>query len=417
MLILDEPTRGIDVGSKAELHRLLWQWVEQGHAALMISSDLAEVREHADCVLVFREGRIVGAFEPSDSAASIARAALPSEERQHAGATTATRRSHWSAQQLGEFGVALASVLLAVGLALTHPHFVSADNLLGILTNASVWSILALGASIVIVAGGIDISIGAICAFAAAAAALVLRSPIPVPLAMGSAIAIGLAVGLTAGLINAGISLGGRIHPIVTTLGTMTAYRGLLIMLTGGEALTGLPRPFGKLAHASLWGVNGSIALMMLVVAAVHAWQRHTVSGRHLFALGANPVAAHTVGISKARVWCMAFGLGGMLAALAGMLELAQTGSMQSSMGTGYELRAIAAAVIGGTAITGGRGSALGVFFGTLLLSLVHNALVLWQVSRYHSDLVIGGLILAAILWDLAWRKLEERRLIGGATS
>jgi ribose transport system permease protein len=96
-------------------------------------------------------------------------------------------------------------------------------------------------------------------------------------------------------------------------------------------------------------------------------------------------------------------------------LELAQTGSLQSSMGTGYELRAIAAAVIGGTAITGGRGSAVGVVCGSLLMSLVHNALVLWQVSRYHSDLVIGGLILAAILWDLAWRKLEQHRLPAAA--
>jgi ribose/xylose/arabinose/galactoside ABC-type transport system permease subunit len=122
-------------------------------------------------------------------------------------------------------------------------------------------------------------------------------------------------------------------------------------------------------------------------------------------ALGASASAARLVGISKSRVWLAAFGAGGLLAALAGLIELSQTGSMQSGMGTGYELQAIAAAVIGGVSITGGRGSVIGVCLGALLLSLIYNALVLWQISGYHYGLVTGLMLLAAVLVDLAWRR------------
>ena len=189
------------------------------------------------------------------------------------------------------------------------------------------------------------------------------------------------------------LSLCGRVHPIVVTLGTMTIYRGLLISLTGGDTITDLPGAICRLVeHCALLGVNGSIA-----AGRGHGrwWSTcgsaHLRSGRHVMALGSSPTAARLVGISRARTWLVAFGAGGFLAALAGLLELSQTGAMQSGMGTGYELQAIAAAVIGGVSISGGRGSVVGVCLGALLLSLIYNALVLWQISRYHYALVTGG--------------------------
>jgi ribose/xylose/arabinose/galactoside ABC-type transport system permease subunit len=147
---------------------------------------------------------------------------------------------------------------------------------------------------------------------------------------------------------------------------------------------------------------------MLVVVLVGHFWLGHTRSGRHLYAFGGGPTAARLVGISQRRVWCTAFGAGGLCAALSGLVELAQNGSMQSVLGTGYELRAIAAAVIGGVAITGGRGGVGGVVLGALLLSLVQNALVLWQVSPFYNEVVIGGLLLAAILVDLGVRRLAR---------
>jgi ribose/xylose/arabinose/galactoside ABC-type transport system permease subunit len=152
------------------------------------------------------------------------------------------------------------------------------------------------------------------------------------------------------------------------------------------------------------------LALVMIATTALamYIWLGRLRSGRHLVAFGSSPTAARQVGISHVRTWLSAFAVGGLLSALAGMLELSQTGSLQSGTGTGYELQAIAAAVIGGVSISGGRGSVGGVCLGALLLGLIYNALVLWQISRYHYGLVTGGLLLAAVLVDLAWRRLDR---------
>jgi ribose/xylose/arabinose/galactoside ABC-type transport system permease subunit len=257
-------------------------------------------------------------------------------------------------------------------------------------------------------AGGIDISLGSLMALSAAAAGLVLKLPFSPWVTIPAAIAAAVAVGTAGGLANAALSLVGRVHPIVVTLGTMTIYRGLMISMTGGHTITDLPGEFVGWSTARFAGLNGSVALGGVAAVFMYAWLGHFRSGRYLVAEGSSPSAARLVGISRGRTWLAAFGAGGLLAALAGVLELSQTGALQSGMGAGYELQAIAAAVIGGVAISGGRGSVLGVCLGALLLSLIYNALVLWQISRYHYSLVTGGLLLAAVLVDLAWRRLDR---------
>jgi ABC-type sugar transport system ATPase subunit/ribose/xylose/arabinose/galactoside ABC-type transport system permease subunit len=420
VLVLDEPTRGVDVRSKAEIHRLLAECATAGCALLLISSDLPEVLAHSDRVLVFCDGQVAGEFLPSQcTPAEVARAALPpdaapafaanSASTVTSGASKASARSmpRWRFAP-SELGLTVAVAALAMALTATTENFATADNLRGLATSAAVWTILALAAAPVIIAGGIDISIGAIFALAAAVGGLVMKLDGP-PLAMVPAgIAAGLTVALAAGLVNASLALVGRLHPIVVTLGMMGVYRGLLVLLTGGETIHGMPAAFDALANRRIAGVNGSMLVLLAAIGAAHVWLTHTVAGRHLYAVGASSAAARLFGISRNRAWLVAFGGGGLLVGLAGLLQLAQDGSMQSVMGTGYELRAIAAAVIGGTAISGGRGSVIGVVLGAALLSLVSNALVLWQISRYHHDLVVGGLILAAVLWDLLWRKLER---------
>ena len=438
VLVLDEPTRGVDVRSKAEIHRLLADCAAAGCALLLISSDLPEVLANSDRVLVFRDGQVAGEFLPNQcTPAEVARAALPPDaapalttfKSRGLGATAgspssarlaslttvnpsqtaairAKRVTRWRFAT-SELGLAVALAAFIAVLTVTTDNFSTADNLRGLATGAAVWTILALAAAPVIIAVGIDISIGAIFALAAAVGGLVMKLDGP-PLAMVPAgIAAGLTVALTAGLTNASLALVGRLHPIVVTLGMMGVYRGLLVLLTGGETIHGMPAAFDAMANRRVAGVNGSMLVLLASIGAAHVWLTHTVAGRHLYAVGASNAAARVFGISRGRAWLVAFGGGGLLVGLAGLLQLAQDGSMQSVMGTGYELRAIAAAVIGGTAISGGRGSVIGVVLGAALLSLVSNALVLWQISRYHHDLVVGGLILAAVLWDLLWRKLE----------
>lgn len=409
VLILDEPTRGVDIGAKAEIHRLLGQLAADGAAVVMISSDLPEVLENADRVAVFRFGRLAGQFDPREtSAETVAAAALPDDAERMARLPQRQARSGARRLLRSEVALAVAIAMLLVALSLTTESFFTSDNLWGLLASSAEWIILSLGAAAIILAGGIDISLGALVALSAGAAGLVLKLPYASALTVPAAILAALAVGTLGGLTNATLSLVGRVHPIVVTLGTMTIFRGLLISLTGGETITDLPPAFIRWSATPVFGVPGAVALAALVALALHGVLVHWRGGRHLVAYGASPSAARLVGISPARSWLLAFGGGGLLAALAGLVEMSQTGAMQSGMGAGYELRAIAAAVIGGVSISGGRGSVVGVCLGALLLSVIYNAVVLWQISRYDYALVTGALLLAAVLVDLAWRRLER---------
>jgi ribose/xylose/arabinose/galactoside ABC-type transport system permease subunit len=187
----------------------------------------------------------------------------------------------------------------------------------------------------------------------------------------------------------------------------MTIYRGMLLALTGGDTITDLPRAFTSWATSSKGGLPGSALVGLAAVLLGAIFLAYTRWGRHLLAVGSSPSAARLAGISRARSWLVAFGCGGLLAAAAGLVELAQTGALQSGMGTGYELQAIAAAVIGGVSISGGRGSVLGVCLGAMLLSTIYNGLVLWQISGHHYALVTGLLLLAAVLADRLWGRTE----------
>jgi rhamnose transport system permease protein len=169
--------------------------------------------------------------------------------------------------------------------------------------------------------------------------------------------------------------------------------------------MVGLPPGFGRLAIDPESGFRGCILFAAAVVVACYVWLSRTRSGRHLYALGSSLSAARIVGISHARGWLLAFGVGGLLTGLAGVLQLALSEQMQAGLGRGWELAAIAAAVIGGVAIAGGRGTVLGVLLGAILLRLTNSALVHWGISDEQVDLLVGGMILAAVLLDLAWRR------------
>jgi ABC-type sugar transport system ATPase subunit/ribose/xylose/arabinose/galactoside ABC-type transport system permease subunit len=406
VLILDEPTRGVDVRAKREIHRVIRDLADQGCAIVMISSELPEILEHSDRVVVFRGGTVVAELSAQDcSPTAVGTAALPTPA---APALAPSRRRHWPLGSLvwTELGLVAAIIALLIGLAVsTAGQFLARENLVGLADDASGWILLGLGASAVIVAGGIDISVGSLLALAAGAAGLVVGQNTGAVL-LG--VAIGMTVGLLGGLTNATVALIGRIHPIIVSLGTMTIYRGLLVVLTGGDVVGNVPVAFTKLATGRIFGVPGSLLVALLVAASAAYWLGHTRLGRWVFALGCNPEAARVIGISRTQVWLAAFGFNGACAALAGMLELARNRSMQSVLGTGYELQAIAAAVLGGTAIRGGRASVLGVCLGAVLLTLIRKSLVLWGVPGYLYPLVVGSLLVAAVLLDLSVRKLTR---------
>jgi rhamnose transport system ATP-binding protein len=406
LLLLDEPTRGVDVRAKAELHALIRKSAADGAAVVLISSELEEAVAHADRVVVFRGGEVAAEFAAApENAVAIAEAALPHGDR-----AATTRRSRGPSPSLpaAELTLGSAVVALTASLALTSDAFLTPDNLTSVVEDACLWLMLALAAATVIVAGAIDISIGSIFALAAGVAAVVLKSGLSPAVAAPLAVVAGVGTGALASALNAGVTIAARVHPIVVTLGMLTLYRGLLRFLFsfgGWTILSDLPSGFRWLALGRFGGIGVAVWIAVAAAIACHLWWTRLASGRRLFALGGSATAARLVGVSKARTWLAAFTVAGALAGAAGFIALARNGSIQATFGQGYELRAITAAVIGGVAVTGGRGSVAGVALGSLLLSLIQNALILWRVPPIYYDLATGGLLLAAVLLDVAARR------------
>jgi len=449
VLLLDEPTRGVDVGAKAEIHRLLRRLVNRGQAVVMISSELPEVMENSDRVVVFRDGTVAGQFDPRQATPDeIATAALPNEtssiaqsasqSQARANGATARRRSNWlrTVREItgiflipspcplprgarvqrtvisrtilsGELGLLVIVIGLMIWLGLTTDGFFEPGSLMKLAANASLGVILGLAAATVIIAGGIDISVGSLLALAAVCAGMVLKSPFSTALTIPLAILVACGVGCAGGLLNGALSLAGRVHPIVVTLGTMSIYRGIVVALRGQHDINDLPQAFTWLAVHPPSGFRGSILFAALVAGAAYFWLAHMRSGRHLYALGSSPTAARLVGISRVKLTLIAFAVGGLMIGVAAIVELARSGSMQSRLGTGWELQAIAIAVIGGVRITGGQGSVLGVVLGAFLMQLVQTALVRWEIQGDQVDVVVGGMILVAILLNHSWRRDE----------
>ncbi len=414
VLILDEPTRGVDIGAKAEIHRLLRQIAGQDCAVVMISSELPEVMQHSDRIVVMRAGEIAGEFDASSaSATEIASVALPVESSNEA--DDESRR--WRSRQLprGEFGLLAVVILLAISLLASGWGLGQNETATGAtsvfsdwLAETALWVMIGMAAAIVIIAGGIDISIGSLLALAAVCAGMVLQLPIAPALSIPLAVFVAAGVGVAGGLINGAVSLVGRVHPIVVTLGMMSVYRGLVIELRLANDLASLPSSFTSLIKSSSSAIHGAILIVALVIVAMYLLFSHTRLGRHFYAIGSSLSASRLVGISHGRVWLLAFGLSGLLVGIAAVLELGLRGNMNAQLGVGWELNAIAIAVVGGVSISGGRGTVAGIVLGAILFRLVETALVHWHVSGRYVELVAGGLILAAVLCDLALRRRDS---------
>jgi ribose/xylose/arabinose/galactoside ABC-type transport system permease subunit len=220
---------------------------------------------------------------------------------------------------------------------------------------------------------------------------------------------VALGLGAACGLINGGISLLARIHPIIVTLAGISIYRGIMQVVTGGREIEQLPVSYRALADGYLSGFE-ACPLLLLITFLAHLFIRYTLSGRKVLALGNSESASRLLGLSKNRLTLLVFGLCGLLTGLASVLHAAYYGKIQSNTGEGMELRAIAAAVIGGTSISGGRGSALGVLPGAFLVSLLYNILILTGASSYWQNIFVGALILVAMIVDVIFDKLRGTR-------
>lgn len=403
VLVLEEPTQGVDVGAKGEIHGLIKTLARRGVSVLLVSSELPELLALAHRIGVMREGQLVAERDARTATEQeLLRLSLP--ERQAEGSapagpsvgTPSWRRivAGWMRQR--EASLAALIVVLGLVFAATVPHFATWVNLRDVVSSNAILLVGALGVTTVIVAGGIDISVGAILGLAATAAGLGDAAGWPAWAIATLAVGVGALVGAA----NGTISVLGRVHSIVVTLGTLSILRGAIILLIGGRMLINLSGEVTWLRDARLGDVPALVGVGLATVALMHLFLAHSPVGRRLYALGGDRESAAYLGIVPQRVLPLAFGVCGMLSGLAGLMWASRFGQVQSNVGQGFELAAIAAAVLGGTHIMGGRGTALGTFLGAMFMGMVTNVLVLSGVSAFWERAIVGGMILLALTVD-----------------
>lgn len=407
VLILDEPTRGVDVGAKAEIHKLICGLAAKGTAILLISSELPEIMAMSDRVVTLSEGRSTGEFDPREyPREAVAAAAVPKVSSGEQPALSRGRAGLMRLLRMREIGLVACIVLLAAFMAMQTDKFFSADNLLGVLANAALPAIMAQGAMLIICSGGIDISVGSMMGLVGAITGLAVLNGLPAPLALALAIVAGAGLGA----LNAATALLARIHPIIVTLAGISIYRGSMRLLMGGSEISELPEGYRALADGSLLGVPKICYYVIAITLVGHLVLRYTLIGRQVLALGNSESATRLIGLSKARLTLFVFAVSGALTGLCAVLHAGYYGKVQANTGTGIELQAIAAAVIGGTNILGGRGSAVGALLGAFLVALLYNSLVLLEASAYWRDIFIGGLILGAVVLDAFVQRMQRGR-------
>jgi ribose transport system permease protein len=301
--------------------------------------------------------------------------------------------------------------------------FLDASNLLNVLTVASFYAIMAVGMTAIIILAGIDLSIGSIYAIAAILGATALRaleayvkhgvSDAPgasVFSAVPLLILVCCCTGAAAGFINGFSSVALRVHPFIITLGTMAIYRGAVFVKTGGQTVSELPDSIqGGFFKWDFKGVFPVPTLIMLAVALAGVFVlSRTVFGRRIYAIGGNEVAAKYAGIPVGRVKTIVYTLSGLLAGLAAAIYVGFYGAAENGAGSGYELNVIAAAVIGGASLSGGRGSAFGAVLGAILVQLINNGMLILDINQSYNQIVMGLAIIIAVVVDQAKTRLSK---------
>ncbi len=295
-------------------------------------------------------------------------------------------------------------VVLVACLSVATPGFMTLPNLRGVVEQVVVVSIVALAVNQVIIAGEIDVSTGSLvatCAFVYGNLALAVGGSW-LPLAGA------LVVGAVIGAVNGALATYGRVPSIIVTIGMLFILRGAVLLAAGAQVLNldGSSRLFGL---GSLAGVPTSIVVLVVLAVAVELLSRGTLFGRNVYAIGGNPRAAHAIGLPVRRVRLLTFVLSGLSCGIAAAVLLGQIGQLQATAATGLELRVVAAVVLGGTSIIGGRGSNAAPVIGAILVGVILNALTLNRVPGTYELLVLGALILAAISVDGIRSRLSAR--------
>jgi ribose transport system permease protein len=327
-----------------------------------------------------------------------------------------TSPSRWSALSLPrvllgllraqEMSVLLALLLVSAGIALVTPYFLTTDNLMGVFRSFSLTAIMSVGMVMVIVTGGIDLSVGSVMGLSGLVTALAFQNGFPTVVC----VSFGLGVGFVFGLTNGLLVTAGRLPPFIATLGTLSIGRGLMYIVTRGVPVTpDTPEVFNAIGQGYVGLVPAPVIIMLVLATAFSVIMRFTTFGRHVYATGGNEQAAWLSGVNTSRVKLVVYTLAGAISAIAGIVAFSRYLSAEPASGFGIELDVIAAAVIGGASLSGGVGSVQGAILGAALTGIIANGVVLMNINTYAQQTITGGVILIAVSIDV-WRHGRKER-------
>lgn len=297
-------------------------------------------------------------------------------------------------------------IVLFVVLSIAAPSFLTADNLFNLGSQTSVNAVMAVGVTLVIITGGIDLSVGSVSALSGVLGVMLMAYAGYGPLV---GILGGILVGAVAGLVNGLLVAGVGLPPFIATLGMLSVGRGLVLIATGAVAVFGAPDSFRLLGQGVIGGFP--IPVLIIIVVAVLGWLvlTRTRLGRYAYVMGSNREAARLSGVPVRKHITAVYVVSGALAGLGGMIAASRINSGQPNFGDGLELDVIAAVVIGGASLFGGRGTVLGSLIGAFLVAVIHNGAVQLNIGTFYQNVLIGVIIWLAVWWDR-----YQRRKLGG---
>ncbi|VBB05415.1 abc transporter permease [Lucifera butyrica] len=305
---------------------------------------------------------------------------------------------------LRKMGPFLGLMLLCLILTLLSDRFLTVNNCLNVTRQVSLNAIISVGMTLVILTGGIDLSVGSIVALAGSISAGLLTAGQTVAVAVFA----GLLVGIVLGLINGLIITKQNVPPFIATMGMMTIARGYTLVYTDGRPISGLADTFRFIGGGYIAGIPVPVIIMALIFLAGYVMLRKTRFGRYVYAIGGNEEATRLSGINTKKVLIWVYGLCGLLSGLSGIILTSRLDSAQPTAGMGFELDAIAAVVLGGTSLSGGVGTIGGTLVGALIIGVLDNGLNLLNVSSFYQQVAKGAVILLAVM-------LDRKRAKGGA--
>jgi ribose/xylose/arabinose/galactoside ABC-type transport system permease subunit len=338
--------------------------------------------------------------------------------------------------RLQELGLLLVILVMGIGLSICgyvqaapgeENHFLNPGNLLEeIATPASYYAIMAVGMTLVVISGGIDISVGstmALCAFTAARVLQYFPKDAPAWQVLPAAFLLPMGVGLLCGLLNGALIVSLNMHPFIVTLGTMSIFRGITVVTTRLQEIPmqdhQIPVAFtDHFMRLTLCGQRPMPMLVMLIVTAIGGFYlSQTAGGREIYAVGGNEEAARFSGLPTQWIKLRVYAVAGLTAGIAGMVWLGRFGATSTGSGSGYELTVIAAAVVGGASLTGGKGTALGALLGTIIIAMIQDGIITLHWKTEYQLIIVGSAIIVAVAIDSISGYVRQRRLAGAKAS